>query len=346
MAEVDRDSIPALEWGTTLLGSGGGGPASLAASWLAHSVTEHGPVRLLQAQDLPPRASVLPIGIVGSTQALAEKLPSGAEFRAAADEIGTVVGPPAAVMPMEIAGVNGVAMFAAAASLGFDVVDADLTGRALPRLDQLSIAAAGRSLTPMAFSGAGGLRGLIDGVGAVGLERLVRTMLAGAGGWLAVAFNPIPAGKLQETTIVGSAGHALALGHQWMGRGAGAAGDVLAEGRVEHVMRQDPQTSRRHGAVTVVDDRDGAVLRVEMENEYLLAVRDGVVVAGTPDPLILADRRTGRPVQCDQVRKGMDVACVRLPGFDFWWRSEHVELVGPRAFGLDHEPVRFDAGTV
>lgn len=344
MSEVGTGEIPALECGTTLLGSGGGGPAALAANWLAGTVEAHGPVRLWQLDELPRDASVLPIGIVGATPALAEKLPSGQEFGLAAEEITKLCGASTAVLPMEIGGVNGVAVFAAAASLGLGVVDADLSGRALPRMDQLSPLAADRPLTPAALVGSSGLRVLLDGVSPAGLERLVRATLGEAGGWAAIAFGPIPVTELSKVAVLGSVGRALELGADWL------TGDdwpddhgLLAVGQVTEVSRRDPRGAFRPGTVTIVDGRDDGVLRLEMENEYLLAIRDGVVVASTPDPLCLVDRRTRNPIGCDQVRRGLDVACLRLPGFDFWWHEEHIGLVGPRAFGIDHDPVRWVA---
>lgn len=348
--------IAALECGSTLLGSGGGGPNPLAATWLARCITDHGPIRLWRAGELAADDLVLPLGIVGATPALAEKLPSGREFPIAAEEVAKVAGAPAAVVPMEIGGVNGVAVFAAAAALGLGVVDADLCGRALPRLDQLSPVAAGRPLTPTALVGSSGVRMLLDDVSSAGLERLVRATLGEAGGWAAAAFGPIPAGELERVAVLGSVRRALELGSAWLaGQSAAEPGEerdwpsgctVLARGRVLQVRRHERRPGRhtpfRPGTVTVLDDRDGAVLRLEMENEYLLAIRDGAVVATTPDPLCLVDRRTRAPIGCDRVRAGMDVTCLRLPGFDFWWEEAHVGIVGPRAFGLDHDPVRQD----
>jgi DUF917 family protein len=84
----------------------------------------------------------------------------------------------------------------------------------------------------------------------------------------------------------------------------------------------------------------GGVLRVEAENEYLLAILDGEPVASCPDLLCLLDRRTAEPIAVDGLRPGDDVLAVVLPG-PRWWRAapERLAHVGPRAFGLDCDPI-------
>ena len=91
--------------------------------------------------------------------------------------------------------------------------------------------------------------------------------------------------------------------------------------------------------IAVIDDA-GAVLRLEAENEYLLALVDGLPVASCPDLLCVLDRRTAAPIAVDSLRVGDDVSVVVLPGPP-WWRADPHRLahVAPRAFGLDCDPV-------
>ncbi|NBH10872.1 DUF917 family protein, partial [Amycolatopsis sp. SID8362] len=93
------------------------------------------------------------------------------------------------------------------------------------------------------------------------------------------------------------------------------------------------------GSVTLADHRDGALLRLEMENEYLLALRDGAPVASTPDVLSVLDHRTGAPVSCDAIRAGVEVDVVRLAAAPFWTDPRWLPVVHPRAYGIDCDPV-------
>jgi DUF917 family protein len=119
-------------------------------------------------------------------------------------------------------------------------------------------------------------------------------------------------------------------------------GRLLASGRVVEVTRHGPPSRFGRGTVAVHDTASGTVLRIEMENEYLLALADGAVVATTPDVLCVLDGRTGEPIQCDRIRAGGKVDVAQLPAAPFWRRPAVIERVGPRAFGLDTDPVLLD----
>jgi DUF917 family protein len=115
-------------------------------------------------------------------------------------------------------------------------------------------------------------------------------------------------------------------------------GRVLATGRTVEIARH-PTSSFGRAGVTIVGE-DGGVLRVEAENEYLLAILDGEPVASCPDLLCLLDRRTAAPIAVDALRLGDDVLAVALPG-PAWWRAtpERLRHVDPRAFGFDCDAV-------
>jgi hypothetical protein len=86
-----------------------------------------------------------------------------------------------------------------------------------------------------------------------------------------------------------------------------------------------------------------------MGTEYLMAVRDGDVVATTPDVLAVVDRRTGSPIACDAIRTGLEVAVLQLPAPLFWSHPQRIEVLAPRAYGIDTDPVllpRADAASV
>jgi uncharacterized protein len=114
---------------------------------------------------------------------------------------------------------------------------------------------------------------------------------------------------------------------------------VLGAGRVADVDRHGAPGGFARGSVTVVDTADGAVVRLETENEFLLALRDGEPVASCPDLLCVLDRRTALPLAVDTVRAGNEVVVAVLPGPSWWERNGHLDRVGPRAFGIPCDPV-------
>jgi uncharacterized protein len=334
--------VDALVVGLSLLGSGGGGDAGLFASTLRRALGAG--ALALHAPDELGEAPVVAVGMLGGTRMLAEKLPNGQEIVGAVRALARWTGvEPEAVMPLETAGLNGTLAVAAAAELGLPLVDADLMGRALPRADQTTRAVAGGSLAPFAMAESGGRTVLLDRIDAVALERVARAFVAQGGGWAGCAFAPTPASVVRHDACLGGLARALALGRAHAGAPpsgiAGALGGrALGAGRAVEIARHASATFGR-ASITVLDDA-GPVLRLEAENEYLLALVDGVPVASCPDLLCVLDRRTAAPIAVDALRVGDDVTVVVLPG-PAWWRADPQRLahVGPRAFGLDCDPV-------
>jgi DUF917 family protein len=351
---IDARDVAALARGVSLLGSGGGGDTVTAAMLLRQRLAAGHEVVLTPVESLPAAARVVPVGVVGATAVFAEKLPGGEEFRTAVAAMRRWTAAPVdAVMSIEAGGLNGMLPLVMAGDLGLRMVDADLSGRGLPRLDQLSVAAVGRGLAPAVLAEPSGQVLVLAGGCAADVERAARSFLAAAGGWAVLALAPVPAADLPGCALRGTVSAALALGRRALSAGhepdaealaEATGGRILALGRAIEVARRAGPTSHGRtgfgrGSVTVRDHASRALLRLEMENEYLLALRDGVVVATTPDVLAVLDRRTGVPISCDEVRRGIEVAVLQLPAPGFWLDPAVLPVVAPRAYGIDADPV-------
>jgi hypothetical protein len=347
LSTIGAADVAPLARGVSLLGSGGGGDAAMFAHVLRRRL-ENAPLEILDPDELDD-ALVVPVGVVGAIRVFGEKLPDGTEFVTAVDALTRWTGArPAAVMNLEVGGLNGLSGPVAALDLGLPFVDADLMGRAMPRLDQFTWAACGLPVTPCALREPGGPTLLVDGADAPALERRARALLAESGGWAALMLPPIPAAQLIEHCVVGSLARAADLGRAALALEPGAhpqavatalGGRLLASGRVVDVGRYGASAGFSRGSLTVIDGDDSAVVRLEAENEYLLALRDGEPVATCPDLLCVLDRRTGVPLAVDEVRAGNEVLVLAVPGPSWWADRGQLARVGPRAFGIDAEPI-------
>ncbi|MER6993388.1 DUF917 domain-containing protein [Saccharopolyspora hirsuta] len=348
--QIGLADVPALERGVSLLGSGGGGDTVTAAALLRGRLAAGDRAAITPVSALARDAQVLPIGVIGATAVFAEKLPSGAEFRAAIAAVERWTGCRTdALVSIEVGGLNGVVPLVVGGQLGLPVVDADLSGRGVPRLDQLSVAAAGKGLTPLVLAEPGGQVLVLAEATATEVERTARAFLAGSSGSAVLALAPIPASELPDCAIPDSMSSALSLGRQALSADAeeladSTGGRVLGLGRVVEVSRRPgPGEHGRigfaRGSATVRDHRSRSLLRLEMENEYLFAMRDGEPVASTPDVLAVLDNRTGVPIHCDVVRQGIEVAVLQLPAAGFWTDPRRLPVLAPRAFGIDCDPV-------
>ncbi|HYH30861.1 MAG TPA: DUF917 domain-containing protein [Pseudonocardia sp.] len=346
---VRADDVDQLVVGVGLLGSGGGGDAAAFGRVLRNRLGD-GELSLHAPGDLPG-AVVVPSGIVGATSVFTEKLPGGHEFVGACAAVARWTGrEPTAVIGLEAGGINGITALVAALDLALPFVDADLMGRALPRLDQLTWAARGLAVTPCALCEPNGQIVLIADADPAALERTARSFLPVAGGWAAIALPPTDVGPGTREAVTGSAARALALGRAHATLPSTPPPDlvedvlgarVLATGRVLEVARHGGNGGFGRGSVTVVDGEAGTVVRLETENEFLLAIADGVPVAACPDLLCLLDRRTAAPLGVDRLRTGDEVLVVVLPGPSWWRHPDVLPRVAPEAFGLCCPPVLF-----
>ena len=351
---ITAADVPALERGVALLGSGGGGDTVTAAVLLRRLVESGREPLVRTSAELPPDTPVVPVGVVGATAAFTEKLPGGDEFATAIAAIERWTGVQAlAVVSIEVGGLNGLMPLVVAEELGLPTADADLSGRGLSRLDQFSVAATGRGVAPAALAEPGGQVVVLATGSDAEVERGARAFLASSGGWAALALAPIPAGELAAHTVLDTISGALALGHRALAAGESPSraaletalnGRLLGRGRVLEVSRhvgpgQHGRPGFGRGSVTLADHHDGALLRLEMENEYLLALRDGLPVGSTPDVLSVLDHRTGVPVPCDAIRTGVEVDVVCLASAPFWTDPRRLPLLWPRASGIDCDPV-------
>lgn len=338
--------LDALAVGVSLLGSGGGGDAGACVQVLRRRLGD-GEIVLHPPQALGDTLT-MPVGVAGATSVFAEKLPGGTEFTSVVEAMRRWTGQrPGAVMSVEAGGLNGAAAMVAALDLGLPCVDADLMGRALPRLDQFTWSVLGRPIVPCVLCESSGQTVVVDNTDPAGLERTVRGFVAQAGGWAALALPPRPAREAETDACVGSLSRALHLGraHASLRHSPTLAevaetlgGHALGEGRVVDVDRHGPAAGFGRGSATILG-RTGEVLRVEMENEFLMALVDGEVVATTPDLLCVLNRQSAQPLSAERLRAGEEVFVVALPGPSWWRRPDRLAMVGPSAFGLDCEPV-------
>jgi DUF917 family protein len=355
--DLGVDDLPDLVGGLLLLGSGGGGDPRILAAATARQLRD-APVRGIGLDDLDADDLVVAVGYIGSTSVLREKLPSGTELAEAVEALTRWTGtPPAALMALEMAGVNGLAPLSAASTLGLPLLDADLTGRALPRIDQSSLVVSGRAISPCAVTEPGGRTMLLDGVTPAEVEGLLRLVIAHSSGWAALALPPQRAADLRATAILGTAERAIRLGRalrsaDGAGTPAGLAtavgGTLLGHGRIVDVV-----TTPRPGrfdvtTVSVVDETTGAVIRLEAENEFVIALVDGRPVATVPDLIaVVAVPGTSvagaRVLLVDDARPGARVVVLALDA-PAWWTAtpERRAAVSPAAFGFGRVDVDAD----
>ena len=342
--QLDASNLPDLARGCRLLGAGGGGDTELGLQMALQAVEEHGPVELVALGDLPADARVMPCGMAGSPAVSEERIWSGdegGELRAVVERLGG--GGVAALMCCGIAGASGLLPVSWAARTGLPLADADGMGRAFPRLEQQAMRIASVPASPVVLSDGRGGTVVIEEPDDARAGRLARGVAASFGGVCAVALYCMTAGQAREAAIGGSVSRAVAIGRVAAddGRRIGALCDelgavVLIEGKVVDVQRGTGEHAVG-GSVTVQADpgRRMRLVRLELQNEYLLALEDGAVLASAPDVICVLSADTAEPVPTDRIRIGEQVVVTAWAGPAIWRTDRGLPVAGPAAFGYD-----------
>lgn len=349
MRKIGIPEIEDIALGAALLGAGGGGDPYVGKLVAIGAVQECGPVTLLDPDEVPDDALVVPIAMMGAPTVLAEKAIGGDEYKTLYDIVSTFYGKPIyAFMPIEAGGVNSMLPIAAAARLGLPLVDCDGMGRAFPELQMVTFTIGGASATPMALVDEKGNSVIFRTVTNKWTEELARAVTMSCGGSVSISLYAMEGRFMKEYGV-----HNIVTRSERLGSAIRKVKEVtdqtpeeaflsitegfkLFKGKISDVLRE-VRGGFNFGKVVLegIGDYKGQSAYVEFQNENLTAVVDGEMLATTPDLICLVDTETFTPVPTDALKYGKRVMVVGLKCFPLWRSKEGLDLVGPRYFGVD-----------
>ena len=342
---ITEDMLRHQARGCGILGAGGGGSPDIGLLVALYATQRYGEHELANLDDLPEDDLVLPIGMVGAPTVAVEKISNGNEAALIIEMVEQLTGRRvAALMSSEIGGGNGLFPAGFAAALSLPVVDADGMGRAFPEMPMVSMEVAGLNPSPCVMSDERGNVLTLHPSNGRWLEKLCRSTSVALGGRAVSSEYLMSVAEAKYGAVRGSVSLAIRIGRAI----ADAPGDPvdalldavngyrLLEGKVTDVDRRVTDGFTR-GTATIDGLRgdSGSQLRLELQNENLVAVRDGVLVATVPDIITVVDSQSAEAVSTEVLRYGQRVTVIAFP-CDPIWRSERgLALVSPRAFGYD-----------
>jgi DUF917 family protein len=345
--------LGALARGAAVLGTGGGGDPHIGRLLAEQALREYGAVEIVGVEAVPDDACVLPVAMMGAPTVMVEKLPSADQIAIAVQTLAKYVGrTPTHIACIEAGGVNSTVPVIAAAQLGLPLVDGDGMGRAFPELQMVLPTLSGIEATPMSIVDEKGNRGVFDTISNAWAERLARSATVDMGCSAIVSLYAMTGAEMRESFVPGTLSQCLAIGHaielaRREHRDSVAAvvdqlgGRLLHVGKVVDVQRRTT-TGFARGDATVdgLDESLGRLLVLRFQNEHLVAEIDGAAVATTPDLIIVLDTETGEPITTEALRYGQRVSVLAAPSDERWHSPAGIELVGPRYFGYDLDPIR------
>ena len=84
-----------------------------------------------------------------------------------------------------------------------------------------------------------------------------------------------------------------------------------------------------------LDDDRGSRLEIAFQNEWVVAWRDEVPIAMSPDLICVLDTVSGEAFGTETIGYGRRVSVAVLPAPSVFLTEKGLEHVGPRAFGYD-----------
>lgn len=362
--QITRDDLADLARGATLLGTGGGGDPYIGMM-LVQRVLGEGSITILDPDEIADDLFVIPTAQMGAPTVMIEKIPAGTEptlsLRILEEHLGRSAD---ATMPIECGGINSMIPLIVAAETGLPVVDADGMGRAFPELSMETFAVYGVHGSPLALAGERGERVIIDtGDDDRQMEWLARAVTIRLGGVGHIAEYAMSGADVKRTAVPRTLSMALALGRairlarEEKRSPFDAIRDTLAptlyphvrilfEGKVADVDRRTTEGFAKGVARIAPADGGDDELEIRFQNENLIALRNGEMVAIVPDLICVVDSESAEPITTEGLRYGQRVRVLGISTPEMMRTSAALAAFGPDAFGLTERfsPVESLAG--
>ncbi len=348
---LDAGNLRAMAIGCSILGAGGGGDTSVGLLASLQAVEEFGPVRVVDLDELDDDALVMPCGGIGAPLIWIEKIDRGDEIPRIIPIVERIHGKPvAALMSAEIGGSNGLSPVVWCARSGRPLVDADGMGRAFPEVPQVTMEVAGVSPNPAVMTDERGNVIIFEGIDGHWMERMERAAAVEFGGQAYSSEYQMTVAQAKTATARGTVSLAIRIGEAVLAAPRDPVASlvetlgatVLIEGKIVDVERRiTGGFVRGSAAIEGLGPQAGRILRLEIQNENLIALEDGEVRASVPDIITVCDTQTATAIHTERLRYGQRVTVIAFACDPIWRTPAGLELAGPRAFGydLDYVPV-------
>ena len=322
---------------------------------------------LASLDDLPPDWMVVAVQALGgggawdyvTDRTTAQKLPTIGEAEANSRVIDLLEAHTGqkvnALVRSEAAGATATALLLAA-ERGIPVLDAGITGRAVPEVQQSIPWINGMTSVPTAILTQWGDEIVIrKAVDEYRVEDIGRAVAVASGGFAVITMAPMSGEQISRGTIANNITQALTFGRAVRrAREQGhdpvqallkvSGGYRLFEGVVA---RSDERGDRGFNWVDVeitgTGDFAGEEYAVFVKNENIVAWRDGVLDAISPDYIYNLNPRTGEALVNEDSIGGYPldepVVIVGVPAPAQWRSAKGVQLMGPRHFDFDFDYV-------
>lgn len=284
------------------------------------------------------------VGFVNMGHMFMELIPIGDEFENAVALLRARLDVPVAgLYPLAAASVNAMVPAYVAMQTGLPLVDADPMGRVFPLLSQTTLTLAGLSAGPIGLSGSTGESAFVEVESPLRAERIVRALAAEFGGWAATASYPGPMSALERHGVIGSISRLIKIGRildsgKYTQEKYAELTSLLGMRRVirARVVEIEGQSGPmgaampdRPSSVTLVDEAQGRIIRLEIQNEIQMMLVDGAVQALIPDIITMTRPEDASVAGLEDFWVGNKLDLISFPAAAPWYTPSGRALVEP-----------------
>ncbi len=351
--QLSFQDLEDLARGAAFLGTGGGGDPYCGRLIVEQAMREGGTVEIIDLDDVPDDALIIPTAMMGAPTVLIEKLPHGDEAIQSLRRLEEHLGRKAfATMPIECGGINSTMPLVVGARLGLPIVDADGMGRAFPELQMETFHVYGVPGTPMVLTNEYGDSVLVTTHDNYMMEWLARGITIRMGGAAYIAEYAMDGRTAKRTAVP----RTLSLGLK-IGRGIRQArqehrdpfaaiiellkttpykfGAIIFEGKVIDVFRRTTEGFAKGRAILEAISNEREQMELIFQNEHLVARVNGQLRAIVPDLICVLDSETAEPITTEAIKYGQRVKIMSVSVPEIMRTPEALAVFGPHAFGLN-----------
>ncbi len=258
-----------------------------------------------------------------------------------------------ALVRAEAAGATATALLIAA-DMGIPTLDAGITGRAVPEVQQSIPWINGTASIPTAIITKWGDEIIIrHAVDEYRVEDIGRAIAVASGGSSTITMAPMSGAQLERGVIPGNLSEAILFGKtvreaREAGKDPIAALVEVSKGYMlfEGVVTKNEENGDRgfnwvDAELTGTGDYEGQTYKIYVKNENIVTWLDGELDAISPDYIYNLNPETGESIIIDGglggYPMGLKVAMVGVPAAKQWRSEKGIELIGPRHFGFDFD---------
>ena len=241
-----------------------------------------------------------------------------------------------------------------AAERNIPILDAGITGRAVPEVQQSIPWISGIASIPTAIVTPWGDEIIIKhAIDEYRVEDISRAIAVASAGDAVITMTPMNGKQIKYATLKNNLSDAIKFGR--VTREAvetnsdpidallnASSGYKLFQGLVtKSVEKGDRGFNWIDVEISGTDDFSGKTYKVFVKNENIIGWLDGEIDAMSPDYIYNLDPTTGRSIMSNagigSYPIGQEVVLIGLPSADQWRSNMGIELMGPRHFGFDFD---------